>query len=233
MKKLFKSYLIIWVILLALFNTVAFAIPGWGGQGKYTGSFWVGYVFITLAFAGQLFCAWHMTKKCSSGKTVFYHLPLLTISRAGLILTCVFGGLSMLISPLPYWVGVILCAIVLAFTAVAVVKADAAADLVSAVDEKTKANTFFIKSLTADAESLLARAGSEELRAACKKVYEAARYSDPVSHSALAALEREITLKLAALSDAVKAADAPAASGLADELAVLLRERNNKCKLLK
>ena len=38
--------------------------------------------------------------------------------------------------------------------------------------------------VTADADSLLSRAKSEPVKAACKKVFEALRYSDPVSASA-------------------------------------------------
>lgn len=139
----------------------------------------------------------------------------------------------MVISPLPYWVSVFLCAVVLAYTAIAVVKASVAADIVSALDDKVKANTFFIKLITADAESLLVRAKDEASKSACKKVYEAARYSDPVSHSALASVESEITLRFAAFSDAVKANDVPVVSALSDELVILLGERNMKCKILK
>lgn len=231
MKKLFKSYLVMWAILLVLFNILAFAVPGWNGHEKYTASFFVGYGFITLAFAGQLACAYFALKNDDQTR-LFYHLPLLTVSRAGLILTLVFGGLCMLL-PIPHWVGVVLCAAVLAFTAVAVVKADAAAELVGAVDEKVRGNTLFIRSLTADAQSLLARAEEGEINAACKKVYEAARYSDPVSHDALASVESEITLRFAALSDAVKENNAQTATVAAKELLLLLNERNNKCGILK
>ena len=53
MKKAFKSYFVIWATLLVLFNIIAFISVGWEGQEKYTASFWVGYVFITLALVGQ------------------------------------------------------------------------------------------------------------------------------------------------------------------------------------
>ena len=51
MKKLFKSYFAIWAVLLVLFNIIAFVSAGWTGQEKYTSSFWVGYVSITIAFS--------------------------------------------------------------------------------------------------------------------------------------------------------------------------------------
>ena len=232
MKKTFKPYLIIWGVLLALFNVLAFVTPAWDGQSKYTPSFWVGYVFISLAFVGQLFCA----RKAFDAKNLqklFYNIPLVWISLIGLVFSFVAGGLCMLISPLPYWVGVVVCAIVLTVTIIAVVKASVAAEIVSAIDEKLKVQTCFIRSLTVDAEGLVARAQIEEIKAECKKVYETVRYSDPMSHEALAATESQITLKFAELVDAVNANDYAAVKNAANEAVILIGDRNKKCKLLK
>ena len=66
----------------------------------------------------------------------------------------------------------ILCAIVLA----AVIKATAAVSEVERIDEKVKTQTFFIKSLTIDTDTLVARDKSEAVKAECKKVYETIRY---------------------------------------------------------
>lgn len=232
MKKVFKFYFAAWAVLLALFNVIAFVSVGWAGVEKYSPSFWIGYIFITLAFIGQLACAYFALKD-EDIKRTFYNISLLTTSYTGLILSFVFGGLCMLISPLPYWVGIVLCAIVLAFSVIPVIKAAAAVDEVNTVDEKTKESTLFIKSLTIDAESLMSRAKSGEVKAECKKVYEAVRYSDPMSNAALASVESEISIKFAKLSEAVAKNDLEQISALADELVVLIGDRNKKCKFLK
>ena len=232
MKKIFRTYLIIWAVLLVLFNGISFVSPGWTGLEKYTSSFWIGYVCIMLAFIGQIICAYFALKESDIKKT-FYNISLITTSYTGLILSFVFGGLCMLISPLPYWVGIILCAVILAFNIITVIKAAAAIDIVSGVDEKIKTKTFFIKSLTVDAESLIARAKSEPVRTACKKVYEAVRYSDPMSNDALASVESEITIAFSRLTDAVAADDPNGTNTVAEELIILLGDRNKKCKLLK
>ena len=52
MKKVFQKYLILWAVLFVLFQVIAFISPGWGGVEKYTASFWIGYVGITIAFVG-------------------------------------------------------------------------------------------------------------------------------------------------------------------------------------
>jgi len=232
MKKVFKFYSVIWAVLLALFNVISFVSVGWAGIEKYTPSFWIGYAFITLSFIGQIVCAYFALKDNDIKKT-FYNVSLIAASYTGLILSFVFGGLCMIISPLPYWVGIILCAIVLGFNITAVVKATAAIDIVSGIDEKVKESTLFIKSLTVDAESLMSRAKSENIKAECKKVYEAVRYSDPMSNDAFVSVESDITIKFSKFSEAVVSEDSEAVVTLAEEIIILLGDRNKKCKLLK
>ena len=232
MKKNFKFYAIGWALLLIIFNVIAFVSVGWAGQEKYTSSFWIGYVFITAMFIGQLICS-VMAFKADSAKKLFYRIPLIRTSYAGLICSFIFGGLCMLISPLPYWVGVILCAIVLVANVLSVIKATAAIEEVERVDEKVKEQTFFIKSLTIDANTLTANAKSEAVKSECQKVYEAIRYSDPMSSDALASVEAQITIQFHALSEAVDGDDADLVVEIAKNLTVLIEDRNKKCKLFK
>jgi len=232
MKKRFNSYAIIWVVLLALFNVIAFVSLELDGIEKYTASFWIGYALITVTFLGQLVCAWFALKEGNATK-LFYKVSLISTSYTGLIVTFVVGGLCMLISPLPYWVGVIVCCIVLAINVLSVIKAAAAIEEVERIDAKVKQQTFFIKSLTVDADTLIARAKSEAVKAECRKVYEAVRCSDPVSSNALASIESEIAVRFAKLSEAVVADDPVAVSEFANELIILVNDRNSKCALLK
>ena len=201
------------------------------GMSKFGGAFWAGYIFITIAFIGQLVCA-YIALKTDDKTKLFYNIPIIRVSYTGLILTLVFGALCMAIPNLPNWVGIIVCLLVLAFTAIAVIKAKAAADVVENIDAKVKAKTIFVKTLTVDAENLFARATTPEAKDACKKVFEAVRYSDPMSNDALAGVESQITLKFNELSEAVSGG-ADNVKNIADELVVLIGDRNRKCKLLK
>ena len=232
MKKTFNFYAILWAVLLVLFNVIAFVSVGWAGQEKYTASFWIGYGFISLSFVGNLICAYKVFQADSLQK-LFYGLSLLRVGYISMVLSFVFGGLCMLISPLPYWVGAILCAIVLAVQILSVAKAHAAVELVTQTDAKIKTQTFFIKSLTVDADTLMASAKSEAVKAECRKVYEAVRYSDPMSNEALASIESQITVKFAELSEAVKADDLEKMVAFANDVLILVGDRNKKCKLLK
>ena len=232
MNKRIGTYGISLAILLVLFNVIAFVSPGWIGAEKYTASFWTGYVVTTLSFAGEFACAWFALKEENVQK-LFYNISLLTTSYSGLIAIFVVGVLCMLIPFLPVWVAILACAIVLALNALSVVKVTGAIQEVERIDEAVKVKTFFIKSITVDAQTLMASAKSEAVKAQCKKVYEALRYSDPMSSSALADDESRISALFGVFSDAVTADDAEAAAQKAGELLIRIEARNRKCKLLK
>lgn len=233
MKNSFKIYSLIWAICLALFNVIVFITPNEaGGMTKFGGAFWVGYIFITIAFVGQLICGFFAFKPSDKQK-IFYNIPIVTISYTGLIIMLIAGTACMAIPNLPNWVGIIVCLLVLTFTAIAVLKATFAASVVTEIDQQVKVKTFFIKSLTVDAEHLMNIAKTTELKALAKKVYEAVRFSDPMSNAALVEVEDKIQNDFSDFENAVIGEDFELASSIADELLSLVDIRNKKCKLLK
>jgi len=232
MRKGLKPYIAVWAVMLALFNLLAFIPIGQTGSEKYTASFWIGYTLITVMFICQLICA-IAAFRADSAKKMFYNISLIQASYTGLTASFIVGGLCMIITPLPYWVGVIASAVILAVNAIAVIKAAAVINAVERIDTNVRTQTLFIKSLTIDADSLTLRARSEAVRAECKKVYEAVRYSDPMSDNALSSVEAQITVKFALLSSSVDEDDAEKTAVLANELVILIGDRNKKCKLLK
>lgn len=240
MNKKIKIYAACWAVLLALFNVICFVTPdSASGMNKFGGAFWAGYIFITVAFIGQLACA-YVALKAENAQKLFYRLPLITASYSGLVLTMIAGALCMVIPDLPNWAGIIVCAVILAFNVLALIKASAAATAVSAADDKIKAKTYFIKSITAEAEVLLSAAKNKADKDLCEKAYEAIRYSDPTSVCELAVTEQKIAEKFEEFKKAITSDNganvAPAgkpAAELCDELLLLIKERNVKCKALK
>jgi hypothetical protein len=234
MKKSFKMYAVIWAILLAVFNLVVFLvrpiIPGY--VINYDARFWIAWVFIIVAFIGNLVCA-YFAFKTENKQKLFYNLPLITISWAALIAMLVVGCVIMLIPNCPAWIAAVVCILILAFNAIAIVKASWAAGEVQRIDEKVKMQTSFIKNLTVDAEGLIARAKSDEVKRECKKVYEALRHSDPMSNDALSVIEAKITVIVDEFSSAVVADDLEKAKEIAGEIIILVADRNKKCKTLK
>ena len=233
MKKTFNDYSICWLISLVVFNVIAFVTPNdIAGVSKFTGTFWSGYIFITLTFIGQLGCA-YKAFQADNLKKLFYNIPLISVSYTGLVVMLIVGIICMAVPFIPYWVGVIACLLVLAFSAISVIKATVAADVVSQIDEKIKVQTQFIKLLAADAEHLMSISKTNELKAEAKKVYEAIRYSDPMSSDALSNIEGQIQSEFEFLSQAVKSEDLELAKSVANGLLNLIDGRNKKCKVLK
>lgn len=230
MNRNFKYYIAAWAVLAVIFNVIAFATPAVAGASKFDGAFWSGYVLIMLALIGQLVCA-YFAFKAKSKEQIFLRLSLVTVSYSALILSFVVGAACMLIPNLPNWVGIILCALILGFTAVSVIKANAAVELVRETDARVKEKTAFIRMMTVEADNLMARAQNGEAKAMCKKVYEALRYSDPMSCNALSGTEAEISEKFSAFAAAVK--NGENASELADDLLALIGDRNRMCKVMK
>ncbi len=231
--KNFKLYAVVWAILAAVFNVLVFATPSeHNGESKFTGTFWMGYALVMLGFIGQLVCA-YVGLGNENLKKVFYNIPLMRVSSIGLVVNAVVGSIFMAIPTAQPWLAGIVCVIVLAGVAIATIKAKSAGDIVGAIDDKIKAQTFFVKNLTVDAENLMARANTPEAKAVTKKVYEAIRYSDPMSNDNLSDIESRINYEFKAFEMAVKSGDTMVAESQAEELLALINNRNNKCKALK
>ena len=233
MKKNFKFYIIIWAILLVLYNLTVFLVrpvmPGY--NINYDARFWISWGVIIATFIGQLFCA-KVAFDSKNNEKLFLNIPLITQSYTALVVATIAGSALMLIPDCPAWVAAVVCAAVFGFGAISVIKAKTAADIVSDTDDKIKTQTLFIKSLTVDAEGLISRAKSEAVKAECKKVYEAIRYSDPMSSDALTGIESQITLKFNEFSNAVTSGTDNIET-LANEVVILVGDRNKKCILLK
>lgn len=233
MNKTFKKYSLIWIICITLFNVVAFVTPcANNGVSKFSGSFWIGYIFITIAFLGNLGCS-HLVFKSKNLKKLFYNIPLIRISSIGLFVMLIFGGLAMVISGFPIWISVIVCFAVLAFTAIGIISSFQTADTVESIDTKIKTNTEFIRIYTMRAENLIVRAKTDDLRKLCEKVYKALRYSDPVSNAEIADIEQRIKEEFDILTDAVISDDLNLVESSAKEIIVLINERTSKLKLSK
>lgn len=227
MKKNFKFYAVSWALLFAIFNVLAFAVGF-----KNNASFWTAYITSVIAMLLQLVCA-KISFKPEKLDRLFLNIPVISITFTGMVASMIIGAVCMVIPSVPVVAIIVIEYLILAFTGVSVLKANAAAEIVNEVGEKVKEKTQFIKLTTVDAQNLMNSAKSESVKSACKKVYEALRYSDPMSNEVLAHEEAEIADKMAELSSAVASDNADSAESISNEITVLVKARNNKCKALK
>lgn len=237
MKKAFRIYLIAWAIMFVLFNIVVIALPKETTVAGITytklgGLSWIVLILFELCFIGHLICTWFALKQNKLTGT-FYRLPLIWLSYACVIVTLVLGCIAMAIPNLPSWIPLVVVFLILVIYVMSVLKATVAATVVEGIDEKVKERTAFIKKLTVDAQTLLSRAKSEPVKIACKKVFEAVRYSDPMSADVLSDVESRICTEFDTLTNAVLLDNAEATTASADELLILLNERSSRCKMEK
>ena len=230
MRKTFKFYFIIWVISVLIFNIIAFVTTN--SLNAFSDNFWISYIFITIAFIGQLGCSYVAFKSDNLQKT-FYNITLVLISYITLAMFLIIGSLCIIIPSFPVWLGVILNVLLLGISTIITLFAHFAIETVSKIDNELKTKTFLIKSLTADAEHLISVAQTAEIRNECKKVYEALRYSDPMGNVALYELNEQIQRQFVSFEDAVNSADLELAIMNSKELLIQIDKRNKQCKLLK
>lgn len=232
MKKTIKFYAAFWTVLVALFNVIAFVSVGWDGMEKYTPSFWWGYGFIMLYFAVNLISA-IIAFAGKDAKKIFYNISYFKISYRGLVIAFVVGGLFMLISVIPYWVCILVSAVLMAANIVSIVKAAMAVRIVSDLDEKVAVQTRFIYKLSGQAQALAEMVKTDDLKELTQKVYEAIRYSDPMSHEGISDLDKQVADQYEVFSNAVINGERIDVTAAADKLLFLLKNRNEKCKVLK
>ena len=234
MNKVFKYTAIIWVILYALFCVITFVTPAklFGINRFILPGFWIGFAMITLTFVLHLVVT-YLAVRGGDSKKVFNRIPMIHASISALGLMFVVGVIVMVIPVIPTWIGIILCAAALAIYAIGVLKAGAAASIVGGIDDKVKQQTSFTRFMTADAQALAGRAGTPEAAEAVNKVVDALRYSDPMSNPALAGIEGNIARRFGDLSGAVEAGDNDAVVSISKEVVDMIRDRNNRVKMLK
>ena len=232
MKKVFNTYVIVWAIALITFNAITFvSVAATCGFKALLPSFWIGYAFITVTFLVNLAISFVLMKPEKANKS-FLNLSVGYIAFIALIGSTVVGAVTMAVATIPWWIGFIINMVLFAFYAISIIGGSTVANLVDEIDNKVKAQTVFVKLLTTDAQTLVAKAGAETKESA-NKVYEAIRYSDPMSVEALAGVESQITIKFNEYSNAVVDNDVDLTKALEKELLILINDRNNKCKVLK
>lgn len=234
MKKNFKYFGITWIVGFVLFNAITFLIPNeiFGVTRFNKPVFWVAYALITLAFVVQLIIAYKFVKEDGMEKT-FLNIPLLRTGYIAIIVSVIVGLVFMIFPVLPAWIGAIVCLLIAGYFVIACVNASTVAKVVADIDAKVKTKTAFIRMAVVEAENIMSRATSNEIKAETKKVYEALKYSDLMSNSALDDIEQEIDKGLKELKQAVMGNEAKKVLVIVTEILLNIQERNNKCKLLK
>ena len=250
MSKYFKYYAVCWCIAFVIFSVIYFVVPmkaEIGGIIKVEQNIMGSYIMIAITFIGQLICA-YIAFRAKTLKKMFFNLSYITLSYAALILTIGINIKCRMTIGLPSYVPIIISLVILAFLVVNVIQVKVVSDMILETDEKVKTKTAFIKTTTLNVKGLIDNANDTVVKNELEKVYEAIKYSDPMSSVDLYDEETKISTKISELSDILndesgenveeikkieKVEKIDNIKGLVKEILSLINARNNKCKLLK
>lgn len=199
---------------------------------RYTPAFYAAVAVMIVGYVFALAGTFIGLKKSETAEGTFYGIPFVYSGLATFIGITVWCAVAISLR-LSWWVQSVVALVIFALALIKLLKKSTARAMIEQRGEQVKAQTAFIKLLTADAETLCSNAKLDEAKALAKKVYESIRYSDPMSVPELMEIEAQIQSEFNAFSEAIKNDDTALAESSSEELITLVNERNKKCKFLK
>ena len=200
-------------------------------EGRYDIYFLIGLLMALLGICLATLIV--LTLNIASKEKLFLRVSQVKTAYWLSIISIALSIVYMFVNTISEWLIYILFVVVYAVCVISIIKAKTAVALVEEIDEKISMQTFLFKSLTADAEHLMSISKTSELKAEAKKVYEAIKYSDPMSSYIIADIEERIQSEFTFFSQAIKSEDLELSKSVADGLLNLIDDRNKKCKTLK
>ncbi|MBQ3010543.1 MAG: hypothetical protein IJA20_10985 [Methanocorpusculum sp.] len=220
------------IVVFLFANILVFLIPFPHGI-----AFWTAYVFLMIALVIGFVITYVSAEKTFTQKNGIRYYPLM---RFGVMYLIVQGIVSLIFFLLDsyitlplIWIPPVVCLVIFAIFAVLLISTYSGLKVVESVDEQSKKETAFIYSLTAEAELLAKQVSDADLQKELTSLYEAIRYSDPVSTLEVADVNSRIRDEMDVLKAAVTLNDAGKIHESVQNLSLLIAERNQKCKLVK
>lgn len=214
---------IIALIILVVFSIMAFLLPV-----KHSVLFWLGYSF-TIYATLFLLAIILITLNKPSLNDKFHGLPIVNLAWTYFIIQLVLSIWQITGFEAPYTYAIIANTTLAAIFIILTILTYAAGTEILRIEKKVDEKIFFIQNLQTDIELL--SSNDKNLSKALKNLSETVRFSDPMSHSQLSAVENIIIEKTDLLQKTI--ANVDISLTLCDEIQKLFAERNKKCKILK
>lgn len=190
--------LLISLVGLGVYNLCVFLLAS-----DYTNVFWVSYIFTTLAFIAQIVVDFIFNKSDTNAK--FLSLPLFYVGSIYFVVQ-LFVGIICMVVPASIKVAIIAQALILGAYITVALSSTIAKSHVEETETYIEKTTEAIRALTSEAEYLYASEENGEKKAELKKLYEAIRYSDPMSSTEeICTLDEKINMAFRTVSDMVSA----------------------------
>ena len=146
----------------------------------------------------------------------------------------VAGAVCIKIQSIPNWVGIITCYAILFVTVVLIISTKMVSENVSEANRKLNAKTNTFRATIDKAQELMSKAKNTDSENEIKRVYEAIRYSEPISYPETVEYENQIDSILCQVSKELDtSANHEQIGQTVTELIRVIEKRNNKCKEVK
>lgn len=220
MKNSKLSYMLVG-LMFVIFNVIAFVIPT-----PKLESFWIAYVFTIIAFLVQIFIFNKVLKKEQSLKSKFLGFPLINIGITFLVIQIIAFFIFMMFPNIQCWITLVVCSLILGISGICLITVEIGRNEITRVENKVKEKVFYIKELQIDVEIMVKKCTDKQCKEELEKLVEAIKYSDPMSSEKLQDIENEIKSKINELGQSCSIEKI-------NEVQNLIKERNEKCKILK
>lgn len=222
--KLRKQISLRTIVVLALYNIIAFLIPA----VKNT-TFWVAYAFSNLSILiSGLVILGALDKEGIKNK--FQSMPMVYISLTytTIQLVTVFFEIYY---PINFRYSILINIVILGLSIIGFSIIGAGKKEIEKVEEKVQEKVFFIKELQTEIEIFVDKIKDEQTKKELNLLAETIKYSDPMSHSQLATIENQINTKVQKITQITD--DNELIKETCKEIQQLLAERNKKAKIYK
>lgn len=217
---------LILAVLFVVFSVIAFFLPF-----EKNMVFWISYVFGIIAIAFQMYIFNVFLDRGPEIKSKFYGFPIARVGAIYLGVQLVLSLIQMMLAHyIPTWLSMIINILPIAFGIIGTIAADAAREQVIEQDVLVKTNVSIMKSLSAEASSLIELTEDADLRKQLENMADEFRYSDPVSNDETTSYEAELGHLLNELKNALMNQNTEEAKQLCDKVLKTLKIRNQICK---
>lgn len=224
------SFLIVFAIILVLYNVIFFAVPF-----PKTGAAWVEYVFSLLAIVGGAGITYYAFGKGGELKSKVYGFPVFRIGYIYAIVQLILGLVICIIgffADVPVWIPLVASVLILGLSAIGVIAADATRDVIEEQEEQVVRAIKSMQTFRLDMQYIADSCKDETLKKRLNSLSEKFRYSDPVSCDELKEQEERLRTEVSEL-ETLANTDAAKATELVDTITLHLADRNRRCKELK
>lgn len=218
---------LIYLILFGVFNLLVFTI-----FKRHTSTFWISYVFMTLAFNVQILSTIFAFKVVDI-ETAFFGIPLASLSIFYLCAELVIGSLFMTFQQAGFVLAIVIQVVVFAIFLVVAILSLMARDTVQEMGNQMREKIFSLKSILVDVEMMRDSCSEPELKEKLRRLSETIKYSDPISNEMVEDVEQRIQRKISELRVYLDGKQWEDATQVCKELELLYIERNKKLAISK